>query len=164
MPRGGIILKSTVSTEMLIGRIIQMNQIGIDRTPCAQVRCRMNEFNKYLKLYYQNSFDFWAIDSESKGNLGDVVLIKKLDAAKKPKADVSHLVDRVVFKYGNIVDPVTGKRVIRDQFDDEIELRKQLVEEVYEEPLEQDALLFEERRAIQRQKLEEKKTEIEEGK
>ena len=76
----------------------------------------MNEFNKYLKLYYQKSFDFWAIDrficsspkkeklkfSESKGTLGDVVLIKKLDAAKKPKADVSHLVDRVVFKYGKL--------------------------------------------------------------
>lgn len=48
----------------------------------------------------------------------------------------SQIFSRIIFS-GNIVDPVTGKRVIRDQFDDEIELRKQLVEEVYEEPLEQ---------------------------
>lgn len=65
---------------------------------------------------------------------------------------------------------MTGKKVIKDIFADEKELRKQLVEEVVDEPLSQvysivefnnmtgmqDALLFEERRAVQQKKLSEK--------
>ncbi|VDL80320.1 unnamed protein product [Nippostrongylus brasiliensis] len=87
---------------------------------------------------------------ESKGQLGDTVLIRRVGIDERPTTNVAHAIDRVVFKYGNIIDPVTGKRVIKDEFADEIELRKQLVREVIDAPLELDAWLFDERRAIQR--------------
>lgn len=90
------------------------------------------------------------------------MLIRRVGIDERPTTNVAHAIDRVVFKYGNIVDPVTGKRVIKDEFADEIELRKQLVQEVVDAPLEQDALLFDERRAIQRQVLEEKQSSLEE--
>ncbi|KAJ1357504.1 37S ribosomal protein S17 mitochondrial [Parelaphostrongylus tenuis] len=161
MPKTNI-FKTRVGTETLLGRIIKLSNIGVDHIPCAQVRCQMNEFNVYLKKYFARSFEFWALDKESKANLGDTVLIRRIGIDERPTTNVAHAIDRIVFKYGNIVDPVTGKRVIKDEFSDEIELRKHLVEEIMDAPLEQDALLFDERRAIQRQLLEGKQKEISE--
>ncbi|VDO79844.1 unnamed protein product [Heligmosomoides polygyrus] len=161
MPKTSI-FKTRVSTELLMGKVVKLSNIGVDHVPCAQVRCSMNEFNIYLKKYFARSFEFWALDRESKGQLGDTVLIRRVGIDERPTTNVAHAIDRVVFKYGNIVDPVTGKRVIKDEFADEIELRKQLVQEVVDAPLEQDALLFDERRAIQRQVLEEKQSSLEE--
>ncbi|KIH57574.1 hypothetical protein ANCDUO_12229 [Ancylostoma duodenale] len=163
MPKTSI-FKTRVGTELLMGKVVKLSNIGIDRVPCAQVRCSMNEFNIYLKKYFARSFEFWALDKQSKGELGDTVLIRRIGVDERPTTNVAHAIDRVVFKYGNIVDPVTGKRVIKDEFSDEIELRKKLVGEIIDAPLEQDALLFDERRAIQHQILEEKKATLEDEK
>ncbi|KAK5967160.1 Lissencephaly-1 B [Trichostrongylus colubriformis] len=161
MPKTSI-FKTRVGTELLMGRIVKLSNIGIDHVPCAQVRCSMNEFNIYLKKYFARAFEFWALDRESKGQLGDTVLIRRIGIDQRPTTSVAHAIDRVVFKYGNIVDPVTGRRVIKDEYADEIELRKKLVGEIIDAPLEQDALLFDERRAIQRKVLEEKQASLEE--
>ncbi|VDO50933.1 unnamed protein product [Haemonchus placei] len=136
MPKTSI-YKTRVGTELLMGKVVKLSNVGIDRVPCAQVRCSMNEFNRYLKMYFARAFEFWALDRESKGNLGDMVLIRRIPVDQRPTTNVAHLIDRVVFKYGNIVDPVTGRRVIKDEFADEIELRKHLVEQIVDAPLEQ---------------------------
>ncbi|CAJ0960131.1 unnamed protein product, partial [Mesorhabditis belari] len=149
------IQESAVKTDVLLGRVVKMSQIGIDRIPCAQVRCQRNEFNTYLKMYFSRSFDYWAIDRGQLGNLGDTVMIRNIDdLSQRPTAAVTHKIDRVVFQYGNVIDPVTGKRVINDDFMDDIELKKKLVHDVLETPAEQESLLFAERRALQRQLLE----------
>ncbi|EPB71680.1 hypothetical protein ANCCEY_09228 [Ancylostoma ceylanicum] len=152
MPKTSI-FKTRVGTELLLGKVVKLSNIGIDRVPCAQVRCSMNEFNIYLKKYFARSFEFWALDKQSKGNLGDTVLIRRIGVDERPTTNVAHAIDRVVFKY-----------VINDEFSDEIELRKKLVGEIIDAPLEQDALLFDERRAIQHQILEEKKATLEDEK
>ncbi|CCD63200.1 Small ribosomal subunit protein uS17m [Caenorhabditis elegans] len=156
MPKTSV-WKTRVGTQILMGKITDITQIGIDRIPCAQVRCQMNEFNIYLKKYFARSFDFWALDKTSLGNIGDTVLIKQIDGSSRPKANVSHAVDRVVFKFGNIVDPVTGRKIFNDTFADEIDLKKVLVEEVVDKPLEEESMLFEERRALQIRRLEQEK-------
>ncbi|GMS87297.1 hypothetical protein PENTCL1PPCAC_9472, partial [Pristionchus entomophagus] len=147
------IVTSTVSKEILLGRVVKMTTIGIERLPCAMVRAQLNEFNQYLKTYFARSFDFWAIDKHSLGGLGDTVLIRQLQESQRPSETVSHRIEKVVFKYGHIIDPVTGKRVISGTFSDEMELKKKLVEEIVDEPLQEDALLFEERRALQSKRL-----------
>lgn len=38
---------------------------------------------------------------------------------------------------GNIIDPVTGKRVIAGTFSDEMELKAKLVEQIVDEPLQE---------------------------
>lgn len=53
---------------------------------------------------------------------------------QRPARLVTHVVDRVVFKYGNIIDPVTKKRVIKEKYEDEINLETKIVEEIIEEP------------------------------
>ncbi|CAJ0597960.1 unnamed protein product [Cylicocyclus nassatus] len=160
MPKTSI-FKTRVGTELLMGKVVKLSNIGINRIPCAQVRCSMNEFNIYLKKYFARSFEFWALDKQSKGSLGDMVLIRRIGVDERPTTNVAHAIDRVVFKYGNILDPVTGRRVIKDEFSDEIELRKKLVAEIIDTPLEQDALLFDERRGIQQEILAEKRAALE---
>lgn len=70
-------------------------------------------------------------------DLGDTVLIRRIERPERPTAIVMHKVERVVFKYGNVIDPITKKRVVQDEFSDEIELKKQLVKEVIEDPFQQ---------------------------
>ena len=38
---------------------------------------------------------------------------------------------------GNVIDPITGRRVISGTFSDEIDLKKKLVGEIVDEPLEE---------------------------
>uniref|UniRef100_A0A1I7ZPA9 28S ribosomal protein S17, mitochondrial n=1 Tax=Steinernema glaseri TaxID=37863 RepID=A0A1I7ZPA9_9BILA len=151
------IFKSRVGTDLLMGRVVKVSRIGLDKVPCAQVRCQRNEFNIYLKKYFARSFDYWAMDASNLVGLGDTVLIKQMEKVARPMATVRHAVDRVVFQYGNIVDPVTGRRVIEDQFEDEMTLRQKLVAEIVEDPFKEESLLFDERRAVQKEKLEEAK-------
>lgn len=66
--------------------------------------------------------------------LGDTILITKCDVSERPAKLVTHIVDRVVFKYGNIIDPVTKKRVIKEKYEDDISLQTKLVKEIIEEP------------------------------
>ncbi|CAB3402182.1 unnamed protein product [Caenorhabditis bovis] len=159
MPKTSV-WKTRVGTQILMGKITDITQIGIDRIPCAHVRCQMNEFNIYLKKYFARSFDFWALDRTSVGSIGDTVLIKRIDGSERPKANVSHTVDRVIFKFGNIIDPVTGRKIFKDQFSDEIDLKKIMIEKVVDEPFAEESLLFEEKRALQIRKLEEEKASL----
>lgn len=66
--------------------------------------------------------------------LGDTILITKCDVNKRPAKLVTHTVDRVVFKYGNIIDPITKKRIIKEKYEDDISLQTELVKEIIEEP------------------------------
>ncbi|GMR41095.1 hypothetical protein PMAYCL1PPCAC_11290, partial [Pristionchus mayeri] len=153
------IVASKVSTEILMGRVVKMTTIGIDRMPCAMVRAQINEFNTYLKKYFTRSFDFWAIDKHSLSGLGDTVLIHRLTEQLRPSETVVHQVEKIIFKYGHVIDPVTGKRIIAHTFSDEIELKKKLVGQIVDEPFQEEALMFEERRALQSKRLEEIKKE-----
>lgn len=88
------------------------------------------------------------------------MLIRIAEQAERPTSSVMHNVDRVIFKFGNLIDPITKKRVLNGlQFEDELVSKANLVEEVVEEPF-KEALLFDEKRAIQKEKLQEKLSQI----
>lgn len=72
-----------------------------------------------------------------------------------------HNVERVIFQFGNLIDPITNKRVLNsNQYEDEALLQANLVEEVVEEPYKEESLLFEERRALQKEQLKTKVSEL----
>ncbi|KAH7731543.1 Protein MRPS-17 [Aphelenchoides avenae] len=152
------IARAAASAELLLGKVVKISQIGLKQIPCAQVRCQQNVFSDYLKKYFVEPKDLWALDSDCKSNIGDLVLIRIVKAEDRPTSTVTHSVDRVVFEFGNIIDPVTKRKVVEGHFSDELRLQKQLVEEIVEEPLKMDSLLFEERRAIQKEKLQNRKS------
>uniref|UniRef100_A0A0N5A244 28S ribosomal protein S17, mitochondrial n=1 Tax=Parastrongyloides trichosuri TaxID=131310 RepID=A0A0N5A244_PARTI len=149
------IIKSLVQQEILLGKVVNLSKIGLKQVPCVQVRCQQNEFNDYIKKYHAKSYDYWALDTKSNIKVGDIVLIKHLESqSQKPSMNVAHQVDRVIFTFGNIIDPVTGRRVIENKFADEIEIEKKFVKSIVEEP-EELPQCFSEVREVQKKKLSE---------
>ncbi|KAK6102213.1 hypothetical protein QQG55_7580 [Brugia pahangi] len=146
--------------DMLLGKVLKHTYIGNDKIPCVQVRCRLNDFDEYIKKYFSRPIDLWALDPKNTTGLGDTILITKCDVDKRPAKLVTHIVDRVMFKYGNIIDPITKKRVIKERYEDDINLQTKLVKEIIEEPSSYDVLLFEEKRDIQWRRLNTRKVAI----
>jgi|UniRef100_A0A914PK91 ribosomal protein S17 len=154
-------MATKIAKDLLLGKVVQINKIGLKQIPCALVRCQENIFNSHIKKYFAESKDYWALDHKNKSNVGDHVLIKKAEKSERPTSSVEHTVERVVFQYGNLIDPITKKRVLNEKkYLDEALLEQSLVKEIVEEPFAEDALLFDERRSVQKEKLQEKSAEV----
>uniref|UniRef100_A0AC34GRC2 Ribosomal protein S17 n=1 Tax=Panagrolaimus sp. ES5 TaxID=591445 RepID=A0AC34GRC2_9BILA len=154
-------MASTIAKDLLLGKVVQINKIGLKQIPCALVRCQDNIFNSHIKKYFAESKDHWALDNKNKSSVGDHVLIKKAEKSQRPTSSVDFTVERVVFQFGNLIDPITKKRVLdENKYLDEAILEQSLVKEIVEDPFEEDALLFDERRSVQKEKLQEKAAEI----
>uniref|UniRef100_A0A0K0F6H7 28S ribosomal protein S17, mitochondrial (inferred by orthology to a C. elegans protein) n=1 Tax=Strongyloides venezuelensis TaxID=75913 RepID=A0A0K0F6H7_STRVS len=150
------VIKTIIQQDILFGKVIGLSKIGLRQVPCVQVRCPQNEFNEYLKKYHVKGYDYWAVDTGNKVKIGDSVLIKTLSKEiERPSIEIKHQIDRIVFKFGNVVDPVTGKRVIESKFVDEIELEKKLVKTIVEESEEELPQGFAKLREVQKQKISE---------
>jgi hypothetical protein len=124
------------NASLLLGKAVKLSRIGVQRTPCVQIRCRDNEFNDYIKMYFAKTEDFWALDKNGDVNLGDTVLIKQVNEAERVATTVTHEVKRVVMKYGSQIDPVTKKRIFQRQFMDRQELRRKMINESEERAIE----------------------------
>ena len=71
--------------------------------------------------YFAEHTKHWASDPGGTCNLGDIVFMKKL---AEPQSDqVYHYVHEIVFKVGEVVDPITGRRCKGTEFIKE-DLRK----------------------------------------
>lgn len=67
--------------------------------------------------YFNSRKHYWAIENESKCDIGDIILIERLP--RKLTTLVTHRVKEQVFKLGSVVDPVTGRRCRGTEFIDE---------------------------------------------
>ena len=64
--------------------------------------------------YFAEHTKHWASDPGGTCSLGDIVFMKKLP---KPQSDtVYHYIKEIVFKVGEVVDPVTGRRCRGTEF------------------------------------------------
>lgn len=61
----------------------------------------------------------FAHDPDQKCKVGDVVLVKELPA--KLTRLITHSVEEIVFQYGDITDPITGKKVVVGEYRDVVE-------------------------------------------
>ena len=112
---------SQVDGDMLIGKVKKVSRIGLDKIDCLHVSVPENRFYHcfffkllnfhsffdYGLLFYRTAKFHWALDPESKGALGDVVLIRKATEEQQFTSTVPYYVDRVVFKYGSMIDPIS---------------------------------------------------------
>lgn len=67
-----------------------------------------------LSKYYNKRKTYFAHDALEQCTVGDVVLLKAL--SEKRSKHVKHELSEVVYKVGQIVDPLTGKRVAGKQY------------------------------------------------
>ena len=71
------------------------------------------EMDSYLKMYFNKSHEFQAVDFNSATKKGDIVLVRKLDKPLTQKINFS--IEKILFQIDNIVDPITGKKISHDQ-------------------------------------------------
>ena len=75
----------------------------------------MNVFVPFYPLqYYNKRKTYFAHDALQQCIVGDIVLLKALP--EKKSKHVNHELAEIVYKVGNVVDPLTGKKVAGRRF------------------------------------------------
>ncbi|CAK9294635.1 unnamed protein product [Gordionus sp. m RMFG-2023] len=117
------------------GKVIEaISQLGVGigvvgprdlKTPeIYNVECTKLIMDDFLNMYFDEKETLLAYDPQKMANEGDVVLIKKLD---KPYAkDVAFALQEVLYQFGNMIDPISGRKVEGINFRDENEDNKKI--------------------------------------
>ncbi|XP_041657621.1 28S ribosomal protein S17, mitochondrial [Cheilinus undulatus] len=118
----------SVHAKWIIGRVI-----GTKMQKTAKVRVTRLVLDPYLLKYYNKRKTYFVHDALQQCTVGDIVLLKALLEARSKH--VKHELVEIVHKVGQVVDPLTGKRVAGTEF----------VEQLTDLPLnlEEDATLLE---------------------
>ncbi|KAJ8366549.1 hypothetical protein AAFF_G00350740 [Aldrovandia affinis] len=100
---------ASVHAKWIIGRVI-----GTKMQKTVKVRVTRLVLDTYLLKYYNKRKTYFAHDALEQCTVGDVVLLKALP--ERRTKHVTHELAEVVYKVGNVVDPLTGKRVAAYQY------------------------------------------------
>ncbi|XP_056118193.1 28S ribosomal protein S17, mitochondrial [Rhinichthys klamathensis goyatoka] len=101
--------QASVHAKWIIGHVI-----GTKMKKTAKVRVTRLVLDPYLLKYYNKRKTYFAHDALEQCTVGDVVLLKALP--EKRSKHVKHELSEVVYKVGQVVDPLTGKRVAGKQY------------------------------------------------
>lgn len=89
---------------------------------------RMLKLFPYFSFDYQQYFEendhVFAYDPEKKVKTGDIVLVRQLP--EKKTTLITHSVEKIIYKLGDVIDPVTNKPVVVDTYRDVIEEKNKL--------------------------------------
>ncbi|KAI1902799.1 hypothetical protein AGOR_G00019840 [Albula goreensis] len=103
-PHNMSVKHASVHAKWIIGRVI-----GTKMQKTAKVRVTRLVLDPYLLKYYNKRKTYFAHDGLEQCTVGDVVLLKALP--ERRAKHVTHELAEIVYKVGNVVDPLTGKRV-----------------------------------------------------
>lgn len=78
----------------------------------------------FCEQYFEEHDHVFAYDPEKKVKTGDIVLVRQLPE-KKTKL-ITHSIEKIIYKLGDVVDPVTSKPVVSAEYRDMIDERNQL--------------------------------------
>nr|CAG4642139.1 EOG090X0GMQ [Eurycercus lamellatus] len=90
----------------------------------AKFRVKLMEFDTHLNMHFAKHEVVYANNPNEMCKPGDVVLIERLPS--KLTKHITHKVNRVVYPFGDITDPISGKKVVVGKYRDEIENRNTL--------------------------------------
>ncbi|KAL0131890.1 hypothetical protein PUN28_003032 [Cardiocondyla obscurior] len=90
----------------------------------AKVKVPRMEFDSYIHMYFKEHDFVYANDPSKTCKTGDVVLIKTLP--QKLTRLITHEVIEVVYPLGDIIDPVTGKAIVNNNYREDIEEQDRL--------------------------------------
>lgn len=100
---------ASVHAKWIIGRVI-----GTKMCKTAKVRVTRLVLDPYLLKYYNKRKTYFAHDALQQCTVGDIVLLKALPEPRSKH--VKHELAEIVHKVGQVVDPLTGKRVAGTEF------------------------------------------------
>ncbi|XP_059485831.1 small ribosomal subunit protein uS17m [Neocloeon triangulifer] len=85
----------------------------------TRVQIRKLQLDDSINMYFPEDTTIFVHDPGQQCKPGDIVLIKSLP--KKLTPLIEHEVHRVVYPFGDIKDPITGKKVVSDMYREDIE-------------------------------------------
>lgn len=94
---------ASIHAKWIIGKVI-----GTKMQKTAKVRVTRLVLNPYLLKYYNKRKTYFAHDPLEQCTVGDIVLLQALP--ERRTKHVQHRLAEIVYKVGNVTDPVTGKR------------------------------------------------------
>ncbi|KAG0712334.1 28S ribosomal protein S17, mitochondrial [Chionoecetes opilio] len=92
-------------SAVVIGQCIAHNTKN-----AAKVRVKRLLFDDNLNMYFPKHKNYYAHDPEGECKTGDIVVIRELP--EKMTRVVTHSLVKLVYKYGDITDPISGKKVV----------------------------------------------------
>nr|CAG4648964.1 EOG090X0GMQ [Polyphemus pediculus] len=91
----------------------------------VKFQVKVSEFDSNLNMHFSKLETVYAHDPQNSCKPGDVALIEKLSS--KMTKHITHQVKNVIYAFGDITDPLTGKKVVVGKYRDEIEAKNELI-------------------------------------
>ncbi|CAG9795607.1 unnamed protein product [Diatraea saccharalis] len=85
----------------------------------VKIRVKRLELDENLLMYFKKDEFYYCHDPDKKCQTGDIVLIESLP--QKLTKLITHQIKEVVYPFGDITDPVTGKKVAKERYREDIE-------------------------------------------
>jgi len=102
-------MASILKNSMLLGQIVPSTLKS-----AVKVQVPYFQFDERLKAYFKKSEELIAEDNSGTCKTGDIVIIHKLE--KQLKKEITHQVSETIYKLGDIKDPISGEKVVGDQY------------------------------------------------
>ncbi|KAB0804961.1 hypothetical protein PPYR_01931 [Photinus pyralis] len=90
----------------------------------SKFKIRRFELDTNLLMYFRKVDFVYALDPEKKCKTGDIVLIEK--CPEQLTRLITHKINQIVYPLGDVVDPLTGKRVVGGKFREHTEAVNQV--------------------------------------
>ncbi|KAK9875531.1 hypothetical protein WA026_007919 [Henosepilachna vigintioctopunctata] len=108
-------LRAASKVSILLGQCV----------PCikqnaSKFKIKRLELDTNLNMYFPAVEYIYAFDPEKKCKTGDVVLIEQLP--EQMTRLITHKVKEVIYPFGDITDPLTGKKCVAGKYREDIEV------------------------------------------
>ncbi|XP_018333124.1 28S ribosomal protein S17, mitochondrial [Agrilus planipennis] len=107
-------LQSVKKISLLLGHCVPSV-----KSQASKIRIKRLELDTNLLMYFRKDDYIYAYDPNKICKTGDIVLVELL--AEKLTPLITHKVKEVVYRLGDITDPLTGKKVVVDKFRHQID-------------------------------------------
>ncbi|KAI1286014.1 28S ribosomal protein S17, mitochondrial [Halotydeus destructor] len=77
------------------------------------------KFDEYLLQHFRENEELLAHDPQEQCKAGDWVLIRELQ--EPLSLQVKHKLEKIVYNSGNIIDPLTGKKCVGYEYEEDLE-------------------------------------------
>ncbi|CAF4914039.1 28S ribosomal protein S17, mitochondrial [Pieris napi] len=90
----------------------------------TKIRVKRLELDENLLMYFKKDDFYYCYDPNKMCKTGDIVLIKALP--QKMTKLITHAVEEVVYPFGDVTDPVTGKKVAKERYREDVDRQSEL--------------------------------------
>jgi len=98
--------------NLLIGKCLKT-----DIKNTVKVAIPLLKFDSFLNMHFRENNELYALDKEEACEPGDWILVGKLP--EKISLKVGWQVEKIIYKNGHVIDPITGKKSIGYYLKDE---------------------------------------------